>query len=205
MQDAQNTEFRMQEALTAQLKTLRGTKEFRKGLNKEIPNDWWKDTRDGSLLRLTKENLINVAFNMGNKTSREAMLRWAGKDKAARAEFETKLRGMLEEHLTDADWQYVENILGISEPWQKAAADMYYLDNAKPPKWIEAEPYVAEDGTTKMKGGYFPLIYDAWRSTIQNTKDREGLTEKSLFGPRYSRATVANHYAKDRVTNDHIS
>lgn len=196
MIDSKHTEYSMLEDLSKKLTEIKktGGKEWQKTLNDTIPQDFLIDPWDQTLFDLNRQHMLGIMLNYGNKSNIDKFTRgWGGKEGAA--ELDANLRRMFDQHATKDDWDYVQAIWDIWKDWREDSADMYYDLSGRQPKWIEAQPIQTPHG--EYAGGYYPIIYDRFRSGIDAISEK--VSPNALFGPNYFRASPAAHYAKERT------
>lgn len=207
MAEAKHTEYDMTEKLTRKLKELRGgNKAWQRTLGDTIPQNFLFDPYygpDGVLFDLTRENMIQIMLNFGNRSNIDKFTRGyvdariEGKEARAQAakQLETQLRALFEAHATKEDWEFVQNMWDIWKDWQKASGDMYYNLSGRQPRWIQPEPIQTKHGV--FAGGYYPVIYD--RARTQVGLNGNIVDPNAMMGPNYYRAATANHYTKERT------
>lgn len=194
MSDAKHSEYSMLEKLSKRLTELKGDKEWIRSLSDTIPQNFFTDPYDGTLFDMSREHMIQIMLNFGNRSNIEKFTKgYAGKDKAL--ELEAQLWNMIHSHATKADWDFVQSIWDLFDDWKKQSADMYYDLSGRQPKWIDPTPVTTKHGV--YAGGYYPVIYDRLRSNINAIEDK--VAPNAMFGSNYFRASPANHYAKDRT------
>lgn len=194
MMDAKHKEYLLQEALAKELASIRSHgKDWQKTLSDTIPNDFFLDPDTGMAFDLTREHLINIMLNFGNKSNVDKFTRgWVGKEKAG--EFEAKLRQLIGEHATKEDWDFAQRMGDIFEGWRKDTDTLYHNLSGIAPKWIQIDPITTSHGD--YRGWYFPIIYDKYFSGIDVVKDK---ASGDMFGPNYFRATTGNNHTKART------
>lgn len=195
MAEAKHTEYSMLEDLSRKLTDIRGfAKGWQKTLSDTVPQDFFVDPYDGTLFDLTREHMIQIMLNFGNRSNIDKFTRgYVGKEEAPA--FEAKLRQMFDQHATKEDWDFVQKIWDLFDEWRKGSDKLYYDLSGVTPKWIEAEPVNTPHGP--YRGGYYPVIYDKLRSNIGVVEERAD--PNSLFGTNYFRATPGNSYTKERT------
>lgn len=194
MIDAKHTEYTMLEALSKKLTEIKGAnKDWQKTLKDTIPQDFFFDPYDNTPFDMTREHMIQVMLNFGNKSNIEKFTKGYAGDRASW--LEQKLRQMFDTHATKEDWEYAQNIWDVWAGWKKESAELYYKLSGRQPQWIESQPIQTPHG--EFKGGYFPIIYDRLRSNINSIEEKQ--SPNALFGPNYFRASPANHYTQSRT------
>lgn len=194
MIDAKHTEYTMLEALSKKLTEIKGAnKDWQKTLKDTIPQDFFFDPYDNTPFDMTREHMIQVMLNFGNKSNIEKFTKGYAGDRAPW--LEQKLRQMFDTHAMKEDWEYAQNIWDVWAGWKKESAELYYKLSGRQPQWIESQPIQTPHG--EFKGGYFPIIYDRLRSNINSIEEKQ--SPNALFGPNYFRASPANHYTQSRT------
>lgn len=134
-----------------------------------------------------RSELIAVALNIGNKSNLEKMLQGEtsaiaailGEREAARyAWTEEKVMAVLNRHLSESDWQFVETVWErVNSLWPAIVETERELTGITPEK-VEGRPVNTPFGT--IEGGYYPLVYDPARSQMAaNNADQEAA---DIFG-----------------------
>lgn len=188
MSEAQVAERDMQVDLNRQLMTLydklpKGTlSKWREILTiPELP-------RNGEASRLTKGEMIAIALNTGNEGNHDKLLRGEKWDAGA-------LKVTLDKHLTAGEWQFVQDVWDLVESlWPQIAAMEKRLNGIEPPK-IEAREVETPHG--KLKGGYYPLVYDPKISLDVDVRGQA--STDALFENLYTRATTPRGFTKART------
>lgn len=204
MMEAKGEEYAMIDRLGKELDRIKGAdKKWQKRLGDGIPNDFFIDPHDGTLFDLSRQHMINIMLNWGNRSNIEKFTRGYGSPELGRMAtkdearlFEAKIKELIDTNATREDWQYVQNIWGLFETWKKDSDKMYRNLSGVAPKWIEHAPVDTPHG--EMAGGYFPVIYDRLRSNIEVVENKAAAT-KGLFDKDYFRATTGKGYTKERT------
>lgn len=199
MAEAKHQEYSMLEKLAAKFTEIRdrsSNEGWQKTLSDDIPQNFFYDP-NGTLFNLSRQDMLGIMLNLGNKSNIKKFVEgWRGKgDRAEDAVvFENKLRTMIDQNATKADWDWVQNIWDMFDMWKRDANEMYYQLSGVPPKWIEPQAFTNAHGN--YRGGYFPVIYDKYWSGIEA---KAASRTDVMFGQNYHRATPANHYTKERT------
>lgn len=123
-------------------------------------------------LSLTRGDLISLALNWGNEGNRQALLdsEFEGGRLYPEAGITQAISRLNARELAfvQAMWDYIDTY------W----ADIAALEKQRrgiSPKKVEASPFVVQtaDGPVAMRGGYYPLKYDAVLSAMQKSDDVE--------------------------------
>lgn len=134
-----------------------------------------------------RSELIAVALNVGNKSNFEKMIQGetmalqallGERGAAPHAWTEAKVMAVLNRHLSESDWQFVETVWQrVNSLWPAIVENERELTGMTPEK-VEGRPVETRFGT--IEGGYYPLVYDPNRSQIAaNNADQEAA---EMFG-----------------------
>lgn len=138
--------------------------------------------------RITKENMLAVALNMGNKDNM-ARLRdgheWTNQQIAA------VVKG-----LTKADWDFVQAMWDYIGSFREEAFALHEEITGLRPQAVEADPVQTPFGV--YKGGYYPIRYNSEKSFKAFSQEQKGL-DRELFGGRnHGAATTKKGHLKER-------
>lgn len=205
--EAKSAETNMMTELANKLKSVRGDfgRKWMKSLDDTIPQDFLWDSRHERFFNLTRQGMINIMQNFGNRSNIEKFTKgWVHGRKdmdpkqldAAASKLEIQLRMLFEKHANKEDWEYVQHMWDTFGDYQKLSNDLSYRVSGVAPKWIAAEPVRTKHGT--FAGGYFPIIYDKGRSGIEE-QVHTPTSAAALFTNNYTRATVPRGYTKERT------
>lgn len=145
------------------------------------------ESREAKPTTFLRSELIAVALNVGNRSNLEKMLEGEtkaieallGERGAARhAWTEEKVMGVLNRHLSESDWQFVETVWDrVNSLWPEIVAAERELTGITPEKVI-GRPVETRFGT--IQGGYYPVVYDPNRS--QMAADNADQEAADIFG-----------------------
>lgn len=134
-----------------------------------------------------RSELIAVALNIGNKSNFDKMIQ--GETKALEALLgergaaphvwtEAKVMAVLNRHLNESDWAFVEQVWErVNSLWPAIVEAERELTGMTPEK-VEGRPVETPYGT--IQGGYYPIVYDPNRSQMAaNNADQEAA---DIFG-----------------------
>jgi len=167
-----------------------------KSLPKETVKRWRDKFTDQRLLNratgnpwvLSRDHLISIALNMGNASNRAKLTGGYGWNEQA-------VMDVLNESLSDAEWQYVQAIWDTIESLWPQIEAMEKRVNGIAPEKIESAPITTSAGV--LRGGYYPVVYDPRQSL-----DAELHGQKSgdaLFENNYTRAATSRGFTKERT------
>lgn len=141
---------------------------------------------------LTRAGRLAIALNWGTEANRQRILdgeRWTPAQ--ANAVLAT---------LTREDWHVVERVWAFLDSyWPEIAAKEKRVTGLEPEK-VEAAPFSVEmdnGETLQLAGGYYPIKYDAARSSKAKADSVAELTRQALQGA-YTRATTRRGHTKTR-------
>lgn len=130
-------------------------------------------------IKLNRSQLIAVALNTGNESNFDKLSR--GEKWAPEA-----IEAALNKTLTKEEWQFVQDSWDlINSLWPQVEAMERRVNGVAPPK-IEAREVETPFG--KLKGGYYPTVYDP-KASVEAEKIG-ALKAEGLHDPNYRRATT---------------
>lgn len=144
--------------------------------------------------RLTWENRIAVALNMGNETNMGRLRdghHWTDAQIAA-----------VVRPLTARDWQFVQSVWNYIAGFKDEAFALQEEVTGLRPTAVEAKPFAVQtaDGRTlELAGGYYPIKYNADKGFMAFAREQREM-DKELFGGRnYGAAMTRNGHLKERA------
>lgn len=141
----------------------------------------------GNPFVFTREQLISVALNFGNRGNIDKLLGGYGWNEGA-------VKAVLDENLTAEEWAYVQEVWDtIDGLWPEIEAMEKRLNGVAPER-VEAVPVETPYGT--MRGGYFPVVYDPARNYDAAANAAKN---SDLFENIYTRATTTRGFTKART------
>lgn len=139
--------------------------------------------------RLTRENRIAVALNMGNAVNIERIkdgFGWTDEQIAA------VLRP-----LAKKDWDFVQSVWDYLETFREESFALQEEISGMRPTAVEAQPVQTPFGT--YRGGYYPIKYNAEKSSRAFQQEQAAM-DKELFGGRnYGAAQTRQGHLKERA------
>ncbi len=137
---------------------------------------------------LSLESRLMVALNWGNEGNRERLMQgetWGAPQVEA-----------ILATLTEADWTLVQGILDHIETfWPEIAAKEKRVTGLEPDK-VQAAPIRTPFGV--LRGGYFPVVYDARRSPKAQTNEAATAAKLYALG-QATKATTRRGHTKERT------
>jgi site-specific DNA-cytosine methylase len=161
-------------------KELLENKHF-KELEREGPNG-----TDGNY---NKWGLIMMALNLGNTSNATKLLGGYGWN-------EQVLLSIMSEQLTDRDLDFVEGVWElVNELWPDIRDQQIRLEGVAPPKIEGREVQI---GTRKLRGQYFPVVYDLSRSDrVERLGELDAIFTKAQN--QVLKPTTGHGHTKSRV------
>lgn len=198
-------EFDLMTDLSKHFQDTRGSFDhtWRKSLNDTIDQDVLHDPYTGAAYDMTRENLLQVMLNWGNRSNIRKFVQGAAVAKFGRrldreefGVFEAQIKALIDKHATADDWKFVQRMWEPFKGWQAQMNEVSRNTSGVTPKWIDITPVETPHGT--FEGGYWPVKYDRLGSNAAVIADRKP-TEDGVFGGDYFRAATAKGYLKERT------
>lgn len=144
--------------------------------------------------RLTRKDIISIAFNRGNAENLDKMLRGMQWNQGIVDRALAKLNA--------ADWKFIQETWDvINELWPEIA-ELQKRTTGLEPKKVEALPFKAYDEQgneiADLRGGYFPLVYDSRFSSAGKRQEMGGGLGQ-IFEEGYVRATTPKGHTQERT------
>ena len=156
----------------------------------------WKDRNiDAHGDMLSKENVLCLAMNWGTFTNRKRVLDGVGQ--------KFDVIRTLHENMTEKDWKVVQEVWNLVDTfWEESARTEERLNGARVGK-VPASAFTIETADGKevtLKGGYYPLRYNAEKSSNVQDKTAEEAAKGTMTGAQVF-GTKRGH-TKARVEGD---
>lgn len=136
----------------------------------------------GLTTNFTREQLICMALNWGNKEGRKRVLATINKSAKNEADVidEYTMQSMLESSLTEKDWNFIEAIwTQLDSYWaerNKVQENLYGQGLGK----VQALPFNING--RQIKGGYYPIVYDPKLSVRASDLAADDIVKQALSG-----------------------
>ena len=136
----------------------------------------------GLTTNFTREQLICMALNWGNKEGRKRVLATINKSAKNEADVidEYTMQSVLESSLTDKDWNFIEAIwTQLDSYWaerNKVQENLYGQGLGK----VQALPFNING--RQIKGGYYPIVYDPKLSIRASDLAADDIVKQALSG-----------------------
>ena len=156
----------------------------------------WKDRNiDAHGDMLSKENVLCLAMNWGTFTNRKRVLDGVGQ--------KFDVIRTLHENMTEKDWKVVQEVWNLADTfWEESARTEERLNGAHIGK-VPAHEFTIKTADGKevtLKGGYYPLRYNAEKSSNVQDKTAEEAAKGTMTGAQVF-GTKRGH-TKARVEGD---
>lgn len=136
----------------------------------------------GLTTNFTREQLICMALNWGNKEGRKRVLATINKSAKNEADVidEYTMQSVLESSLTDKDWNFIEAVwTQLDSYWaerNKVQENLYGQGLGK----VQALPFNING--RQIKGGYYPIVYDPKLSIRASDLAADDIVKQALSG-----------------------
>jgi hypothetical protein len=198
-------EFDLMTDLSKHFQETRGSFDgkWRKSLDDTIAQDVLHDPYTGAAYDMTRQNLIQVMLNWGNRSNIGKFVNGAALARFGRRltkeefpAYEAQIKALIDKHATPEDWQFVQRMWQPFKGWQEQMQDVSRSTSGVAPKLIPITMVETPHGT--FEGGYWPVKYDKLGSNASVIADRKPAQE-GVFGGDYFRAATAKGYLKERT------
>ena len=149
--------------------------------------DWDKEaytfTAGNDIQRVTKREIFCMALNMGNEVNRSRLIMGLGIDEKQNPLYMSQF---LAEHMTKKDWETVQKIWDlIDEMWPETVRVEEELNGRRLEK-VAPRAFVTNAADTgeriEMRGGYYPIAYNAEKSSRSAELIANGELQLSMNG-----------------------
>lgn len=145
--------------------------------------------------RGTRANLLMMALNTGNVSNMRKLLDGSSKQNGVPGLTPETLNRALGQ-VTEAEWKWVQKVWDKFEEMRPIVEQIYRDEHGHAPERIEPVEFTTATGV-KMKGGYFPVMYD--RTIMEVDPVTEGTTTEEMFEASLRRGTVYSGMTKART------
>ncbi|WP_297671138.1 hypothetical protein [uncultured Desulfovibrio sp.] len=143
--------------------------------------------------KLSWENRIAVALNMGNATNIERI-------RTGHGWTDEQIAAVLRP-LKARDWQFVQAVWNYIGTFKEESFQLQEDVNGLRPTSVEAQPLTvttADGRTLQLEGGYYPIKYNSDKGFMAFQREQREM-DKELFGGRnYGAAMTKNGHLKER-------
>lgn len=138
-----------------------------------------------------REELIAAALNTGNAGNLKKLV--AGYKQTDPRWSEQSLKAVLDQHLSAAEWKFVQGTWDAIGKYGPQIEALQKRQTGVAPKMVEAQALSTPHGD--LKGGYYPVVYDAFLDhniETKNLKQTDALFENQFARPTTSKGhTIA--------------
>lgn len=202
---SKSKEFDLMTGLSKHFQEVRKglTVEWRKSLQDSLPNDLIHDPYTNAMYDMTRENLVNVMLNWGNRSNIDKLVqgfgfaRWGRRLTKEEAQvYESQLKAYIDQHARKEDWDFVQHMWKPFDDWAPQMDTVARNTTGIAPAWIPKSAVETPHGV--YEGGYWPMQYDQLGSGIDVLKDRAN-APNGVFDKQYFRAATSKGYLKQRT------
>ena len=146
--------------------------------------------------KLSKENVICMALNMGTDKNFVRMYKGLGIDGLSTQRF-------IETNMTKKDWETVQKLWDyIGSFWPETVKVEEEL-NGVTPEGVEPRDFtvMCEGEPLKMKGGYYPISYNPAKSTKAEQQTMDAVTQRSMTGAQVLGTGMGSTKARSETDN----
>ncbi len=149
---------------------------------------------------ISRENMLALALNMGNATNHQRLLE--SRLPNGKAITEENIAEILS-HMTEQDCAFVNAVWEYLESFREESFALEERMTGLRPQAVEARPFIlslADGRQVAMRGGYYPIAYDAGKGTTAHDLKEQDL-KHDLFGTGYggSAQTRQGHLKQRRA------
>lgn len=143
--------------------------------------------------RLTWENRIALALNMGNKDNVNRILRghnWTMGQVLA-----------ILRPLTEKDWKFVQSVWDYLETFREESFDLQQKVTGIRPRQVVAKPFnrmTADGKAVIMRGGYYPIAYNPEFGQKAFEQSQKQMDNELFVGRNYGSAQTRQGHLQDR-------
>ena len=156
---------------------------------------WYRDRQHFPSLgtSLNKTERLALALNWGNDVNRSRIMTGHGQYGWNPNSVQEVL-----DTLDARDWQFVQGVWDLIDTLWPAASELNLELSGVRPEKVEALPFQTKFG--ELRGGYYPLKYDARLSERVARRDEKAAVQETLGG-NWARAQTRQGHLKARVEN----
>lgn len=140
-------------------------------------------------MSLSKWQVITMALNWGNEGNRDALTEGLGL-------LPSGVEAVLDKAMDERDWKFVQSVWSYLDGFYPEIAALERRMTGVEPERIEAVTFSTRFG--EMKGGYYPLKYDAVRSDRAHAHQMQDRAKLMTSGG-FTRPATRKGHTKERV------
>lgn len=144
--------------------------------------------------KLTKENRLAVALNLGNAANIERVRSGHGWTDAQILD--------VVRPLTRRDWEFVQSVWDYLDTFREASFRLQEEVTGMRPKAVEAQPLqvtTADGETLELRGGYYPIKYNAEKGSKAFEREQKAMDQELFGGRNYGGAQTRQGHLKERA------
>lgn len=144
--------------------------------------------------KLTRENMIALALNMGNETNIKRV-------REGHEWTDAQIRDVLA-RLTRKDWEFVQGVWDYLETFRDESFRLQEDITGMRPQAVEATPLTvttADGETMTLRGGYYPIKYNSEKGFMAFQREQKEMDREFFGGNSYSAAQTRQGHLKDRA------
>nr|DAX84660.1 MAG TPA: crystallin beta/gamma motif-containing protein [Caudoviricetes sp.] len=138
---------------------------------------WWGGEK------ISKENILAMALNLGNEINRSRLAE--GLSDQENPHIIDEIVARIEQHMTEKDWQFVQGVWDFLGQYWPETVRIEMVMNGTQLHPQSALPFTArtkEGKEIKMKGGYYPIVYNAEKNEQAREYSLDEEAKKSMQG-----------------------
>lgn len=140
-----------------------------------------------------REELIAAALNTGNEGNLKKLIE--GYKKTDPAWSRESLMAVLDQHLSAPEWKFVQGVWDAIGKYGQQISDLQKRQTGVAPKMVEAQTVTTQHG--EFKGGYYPVVYDAFLDHNIETKNLKNAD--ALFENQFARPSTSKGHTVERT------
>ncbi|MGP1470948.1 MAG: MuF-C-terminal domain-containing protein [Schwartzia sp. (in: firmicutes)] len=132
---------------------------------------------------ISKENILAMALNLGNEINRSRLAE--GLSDMEHIHPIEEIIARVEQHMEEKDWQFVQNIWDFLGTYWPETVRIEMVMNGTVLHAQPALPFTVQTKTgkeIKMKGGYYPIVYNAMKNTKAMEQTIDEAAKRSMVG-----------------------
>lgn len=144
--------------------------------------------------KLTKENRLAVALNLGNAVNIERI-------RSGHGWTDEQIRDVVRP-LTRHDWKFVQSVWNYLNTFKEDSFRLQEEVTGIRPKAVEAQPLqvtTADGETLNQSGGYYPIKYNAEKGVRAFEREQKAMDQELFGGRNYGGAQTRQGHLKERA------
>lgn len=144
--------------------------------------------------KLTKENRLAVALNLGNAANIERI-------RSGHGWTDEQIRDVVRP-LTRRDWEFVQSVWDYLNTFKDDSFRLQEEVTGMRPKAVEAQPLqvtTADGENLNQRGGYYPIKYNAEKGVKAFEREQKAMDQELFGGRNYGGAQTRQGHLKERA------